>query len=93
MPPRRAIAYESDEPAPRRQRTATAESASLQPVMRNAACLPSMGDNAAIAVDVLEPGARVLVPIDGREEIITLRSSLLEGHRFAARPVARAHLA
>ena len=84
--PRRAIAYEVDEPSPRRQRFD--EVASTQAVLRNAACLPSPGDNAAIAVDALEVGARVCVPIDGREEIITLRSSLLEGHRFASRPIA-----
>jgi altronate dehydratase len=46
--------------------------------------LPSAGDNVAIAVRRLEAGLRV----EGLGEAFTLERAVLEGHRFAVRPIA-----
>ncbi|HYE33448.1 MAG TPA: UxaA family hydrolase [Methylomirabilota bacterium] len=45
--------------------------------------LPAVGDNVAIAVRRLEPGTRIAV--DGSE--ITIRHTIMEGHRFAIAPI------
>ncbi|GAB5560967.1 MAG: hypothetical protein SynsKO_26140 [Synoicihabitans sp.] len=46
--------------------------------------LPAPGDNVAIAVKQLEPGTQIALP-DG---ICTISHTVMEGHRFAVRPIA-----
>ena len=46
--------------------------------------LPSPEDNVAIAIRQLEPGT--VIELDG--DVRTLAHTVLEGHRFAVRPIA-----
>ena len=46
--------------------------------------LPEPGDNAAITTRTLKPGAR----LELHGEAVTLRHTVLEGHRLVTRPVA-----
>ncbi len=46
--------------------------------------LPASGDNVAIAIRQLEPGTR----IELAGEVCGLQQTILEGHRFAVRPIA-----
>ena len=84
--PRRTLGYEAEPPVPaRRQRTGPAR------VVSDAACLPWPSlDNAAIAVEPLEPGSLVQLRPDG--PLLTVASALLEGHRFASRAIATGEL-
>ena len=85
--PRRTLGYEEEPPSPARRQKVSAPTR----VLNDAACLPwPSRDNAAIAVEPLEPGALVRLPPDG--PLLTVASSLLEGHRFASRAIATGEL-
>jgi len=80
----RTLAYEPEAAPPsQRQRTEPPPSTTVS----TTAHLPAAEDNAAIAVDALAAGTRVRPQPFPHDEVV-LRHALLEGHRFAARPIA-----
>ena len=84
----RSIAYEEEsQPPARRQRVVPPAAAASAPLI-GAAKLPSPGDNCAIAVNSLSVGSAVL--LDGTT--IVMQHDLLDGHRFAVRPIAAGEL-